>query len=114
MNESTPEPRQAFAGIVALVTGAAQGIGRAIANELHGRGAQLVRVDCNTDGVKATAEALRHFEVLATFTYEESYALSNLNRLSASCCPEVLLKDMFLSKQAAWRCVGVYTLHVRE
>jgi glucose 1-dehydrogenase len=59
MKESTPEPRQEFAGLVALVTGAAQGIGRAIADELHGRGAQLVLVDCNAAGLKTATEGLR-------------------------------------------------------
>jgi NAD(P)-dependent dehydrogenase (short-subunit alcohol dehydrogenase family) len=48
-----------FAGLVAVVTGAAQGIGRAIAEELHGRGARLVLVDCNAEGVSATAKCLR-------------------------------------------------------
>ncbi|MDR3775133.1 MAG: SDR family NAD(P)-dependent oxidoreductase [Terracidiphilus sp.] len=51
--------RGEFAGLVAVVTGACQGIGRAIAEELHGRGAHLVLVDCNAEGVQATAAALR-------------------------------------------------------
>jgi NAD(P)-dependent dehydrogenase (short-subunit alcohol dehydrogenase family) len=58
MRKSTQKPGQEFTGLVALVTGAAQGIGRAIADELHCKGAQLVLVDCNADGVKAAAEAL--------------------------------------------------------
>jgi NAD(P)-dependent dehydrogenase (short-subunit alcohol dehydrogenase family) len=48
-----------FAGMVALVTGAAQGIGHAIATELHAQGARLVLVDCNAAGVAAAAAALR-------------------------------------------------------
>ncbi|HZB88347.1 MAG TPA: SDR family oxidoreductase [Terracidiphilus sp.] len=52
-------PRQEFAGMAAVVTGAAQGIGRAIAEELHGRGARLVLVDRNAAGMDAVAEALR-------------------------------------------------------
>jgi NAD(P)-dependent dehydrogenase (short-subunit alcohol dehydrogenase family) len=48
-----------FAGLVAVVTGAAQGIGRAIAEELHHRGARLVLVDCNAELVAETAEAMR-------------------------------------------------------
>jgi NAD(P)-dependent dehydrogenase (short-subunit alcohol dehydrogenase family) len=49
-----------FAGLVAVVTGAAQGIGCAIAKELHDRGARLVLVDCNAQGVAAAVEALRN------------------------------------------------------
>ncbi len=48
-----------FAGLVAVVTGAAQGIGRAIAGQLHARGARLVLVDCNAAGVAAAAESMR-------------------------------------------------------
>ncbi|HEY1901074.1 MAG TPA: SDR family oxidoreductase [Terracidiphilus sp.] len=48
-----------FAGLVAVVTGAARGIGLAIAEELHGRGARLLLVDLNAAGVAATAQAMR-------------------------------------------------------
>jgi NAD(P)-dependent dehydrogenase (short-subunit alcohol dehydrogenase family) len=48
-----------FEGLVAVVTGAAQGIGRAISEELHARGARLVLVDCNAGGVVQTADSLR-------------------------------------------------------
>ena len=49
-----------FAGLVAVVTGAAQGIGLAIAEQLHARGARLVLVDCNGAGVAAAAESMRN------------------------------------------------------
>lgn len=48
-----------FAGLVAVVTGAARGIGRAIAGELHQRGARLLMVDCDEAGLAATAESMR-------------------------------------------------------
>jgi NAD(P)-dependent dehydrogenase (short-subunit alcohol dehydrogenase family) len=56
MGQGKPELSSEFARLVAVVTGTAQGIGRAIAEELHHRGAHLVLVDCNAAGVAATAE----------------------------------------------------------
>lgn len=48
-----------FAGSVAVVTGAAQGIGRAIAEALHRRGVRLLLVDRNAAAVTAAAECFR-------------------------------------------------------
>ncbi len=63
MDREQPEMRGEFAELVAVVTGAAQGIGRAIAEDLHDRGARLVLVDRNAQGVEATAEAMRKREL---------------------------------------------------
>ena len=52
-------PRGNFGGMTAVVTGAAQGIGRAIAEEFHARYARLVLVDCNASTVAAAAESMR-------------------------------------------------------
>lgn len=48
-----------FQGLVAVVTGAAQGIGRAIAGDLHARGARLILIDRNAAGVAEAAQSLR-------------------------------------------------------
>ncbi len=48
-----------FAGKRVLVTGAASGIGRAVALRLAGEGAELFLTDVNADGLAATAEAAR-------------------------------------------------------
>src|SRR5262245_36196860 len=46
-------------GKVAFITGAARGIGRALAVELGRRGAKLALLDKNEAGLRATEEALR-------------------------------------------------------
>lgn len=47
-----------FAGRVAIVTGAAQGMGKAVALRLAEEGAAIVAVDINRDGAAATAQAI--------------------------------------------------------
>lgn len=47
-----------FAGRVAVVTGAANGIGAAVARELAGRGARLVLADIDDEAGRSLAEAL--------------------------------------------------------
>lgn len=49
-----------LAGKQALVTGAAQGLGAAIARRLAGEGARVLLTDRNESGVKAVAEGLAH------------------------------------------------------
>ncbi len=48
-----------FRGKVAIVTGAAQGIGRAVAETLAAGGAAVALVDVRTEAIEATAGALR-------------------------------------------------------
>lgn len=59
MQGREPVWKDDFAGKVAVVTGAAQGIGQAIAEDLHARGARIVLVDRNADGLAYTAEVMR-------------------------------------------------------
>ena len=49
MNSSTRSPQLPFAGRVAIVTGAASGIGRATVGLLHAQGAQVVAVSLGED-----------------------------------------------------------------
>lgn len=58
--DRTPaDPARPLAGRVALVTGAAQGIGRAIADELAAHGARVVIADVDAGAAAATAAQLR-------------------------------------------------------
>jgi NAD(P)-dependent dehydrogenase (short-subunit alcohol dehydrogenase family) len=59
MQENKPVWTNEFAGKVAVVTGAAQGIGQAIAEDLHTRGARLILIDRNAEAVAATAASMR-------------------------------------------------------
>src|SRR5688572_19091291 len=52
------ESMRRFEGRVAVVSGAAQGMGRAVAERLGQEGAVVVAVDINGDGAKATAKAI--------------------------------------------------------
>ena len=47
-----------FEGRVAVVTGAAQGLGKAVAMRLGAEGATVVAVDINAAGAVATAQAI--------------------------------------------------------
>ncbi len=57
-------------GRVAIVTGAAQGIGRAIANKLRGEGASIAAVDLNADGVGKVASELDGLAIHADISSE--------------------------------------------
>lgn len=78
--------------LVAVVTGAARGIGRAIAGELRARGARLILIDRNADGVAATAEALGGDQAAANWLVadlENPDAIVRLTEQVRSIAPQV-------------------------
>jgi 3-oxoacyl-[acyl-carrier protein] reductase/pyridoxal 4-dehydrogenase len=58
-------------GRVAIVTGGAQGIGRAIADKLHAEGAEVAVVDINGEGAAATASRLDGLAITADISSEQ-------------------------------------------
>jgi NAD(P)-dependent dehydrogenase (short-subunit alcohol dehydrogenase family) len=62
-------------GRVAIVTGSAQGIGRAIANKLSEEGASVVIADINEAGATAAAAALRRAIGVRTDVSDDSVAM---------------------------------------
>lgn len=73
-----------LSGQVALVTGAAQGNGRAIAAELGRRGAELVLVDIDPQGVEESAEVLRQEGVQAMTIAADCSKVDDIRRAVAT------------------------------
>ena len=71
-----PATQGRLAGKIAIVTGAAQGFGKGIAEEMHREGATVVIADMNLPGAQAVAEALGEHAaaVEVNVTDEESVA----------------------------------------
>jgi pyridoxal 4-dehydrogenase len=61
-------------GRVAIVTGAAQGIGKAIADKLHSEGAEVAVVDINGEGANAVASQLNGLAIEADISSEADAA----------------------------------------
>lgn len=68
---------------VAIVTGAAQGIGRAIAEKLDAEGARVVVADVNLEGAKQTASALERGDAAEVDVSSEQSVAAMVDRVMA-------------------------------
>jgi NAD(P)-dependent dehydrogenase (short-subunit alcohol dehydrogenase family) len=92
-----------FDGQVALVTGAAQGLGRSIATLLARRGATVYLADLNGPGVEAVAADLRAQQLSATASCtdmaDEPAVLALRDRIAA----ETGQLDVLINNAGGWR-----------
>jgi NAD(P)-dependent dehydrogenase (short-subunit alcohol dehydrogenase family) len=92
-----------FDGQVALVTGAAQGLGRSIATLLASRGATVYLADLNGPGVEAVAADLRAQQLSATASCtdmaDEPAVLALRDRIAA----ETGRLDVLINNAGGWR-----------
>jgi NAD(P)-dependent dehydrogenase (short-subunit alcohol dehydrogenase family) len=92
-----------FDGQVALVTGAAQGLGRSIATLLARRGAAVYLADLNGPGVEAVAADLRAQQLSATASCtdmaDEPAVLALRDRIAA----EAGRLDVLINNAGGWR-----------
>ena len=91
---------QRFEGKVAIVTGAASGLGRAVAQRLASEGANVACVDLNGDGVEETAGALEGKAVAlrCDISDEASVAATVDAAVSALGAPDVVCNVAGLGK----------------
>jgi pyridoxal 4-dehydrogenase len=89
-------------GRVAIVTGAARGIGRAVAEKLHAEGAQVAVADLNGDGVAEVASALDGLAIQMDVSSEEDAARMARETLGRFGKIDVLVNAAAIVPFVAW------------
>ncbi|HJO74092.1 MAG TPA: SDR family oxidoreductase [Rhodospirillales bacterium] len=88
---------QYLKGKVAMVTGAAQGIGAAIARELARRGATMVVTDLQEEKLAATAESLRELGVQVLDIRADATSVAEIRQTFAKTNDELGRLDMLVN-----------------
>lgn len=86
--KQAPEPTQRLEGRVALVTGGASGIGRAIAETLARRGAAVCVADVNEDGARVAASDLQALRLRASSVRIDVSERASVDRAIATVASE--------------------------
>jgi NAD(P)-dependent dehydrogenase (short-subunit alcohol dehydrogenase family) len=86
-------------GRVAIVTGAARGIGRAIAEKLREEGARIAVADLNGDGASAAAATLDGLAIEADISSE-----ADANRIAAETLAHFGRVDVLVNASGRWNC----------
>src|SRR5258708_3995098 len=80
------EPMRRFEGRVAVVSGAAQGMGKAVALRLGAEGATVVAVDINGAGAAVTAQAIGGASIAASCDIGDESSVARLfETVTAKC-----------------------------
>ncbi|MBM3572348.1 MAG: SDR family oxidoreductase, partial [Alphaproteobacteria bacterium] len=91
---------QEFAGQVAMVTGAARGLGRAVAGQLAGRGAQVFLVDLDGAGAETAARDLQGRGLKASGHQADMADEAALNALRKTVGDRL---DVLINNAGGWR-----------
>jgi methylmalonyl-CoA mutase cobalamin-binding domain/chain len=120
VSDARPEARNALAGRVVIVTGAARGLGRAYADTLRREGAAVVVNDVDADALSDWTERSDPVAAIAgDITAPETSAalvqaaLRRFGRLDAIVCNAGVLRSGTLIKVAPEDLDTVYAVHVR-
>jgi len=93
-----------FKNQVAIVTGSAQGIGKAVALQLGSEGAQVISVDQNADGANTTAEECGNSSIGIQCDIGDPQQVSSLHETVATQCGgvDVLVNNAAIVPFVAW------------
>jgi NAD(P)-dependent dehydrogenase (short-subunit alcohol dehydrogenase family) len=113
MTETYARP-DALEGKACIVTGAAQGIGRGIAQALTARGAAVLLVDHNADTLAATAKALEAEGRRAAPLVADVRAAEEAGRIVEAAVERFGRLDVLVNNAIATRAAGPFTEHTDE
>lgn len=105
-----PEQRQRFLGKVAVVTGAARGIGSAIARALGKEGAALVLADLDHEALRNVAEDLAKARVRVVWTHCDVRRRADVERLADVAYRELQRVDFLVNNAGLYPVTPFFSL----